>query len=323
MPDAMPKPPKLYRHATGQWCCKWGGRFHYFGTNKKIAKARYLESIKEWAAFKARPRARRSRRRIIDVAERFLDSKDAEGGRDVRGYYAKHLARFITTFADVSAGRIRPRELEHLKQSMLEAGYAPRTINHDLTAIKTMLRWAGSMDLIPPVSFGGVRSLPLGPPPDKSLPDEVVWSMIRASGDRLMPWLALNYLCLARPSEIVRLVHQQGRWVEPGVFRLDRGKIDKSARLPRHLVLSDSALTWLEHASPTWSRLDSYSQAVRRVCEYGPGVLRHSAATNLHRLGVAREDIDLLLGHAPPRVSLTYAPIVWQPLRQKAALLAQ
>ena len=62
--------------------------------------------------------------------------------------------------------------------------------------------------------------------------------------------------CFARPSEVVRIVHGDGEWVQEGVFRLRVSKTDR-ARLPRHLIVSDLAAHWLGICRPHWSRLDS------------------------------------------------------------------
>lgn len=137
----------------------------------------------------------------------------------------------------------------------------------------------------------------------------------------LAPWLALNYLCLMRPSEVPRLVAREGRFIQPGVFALSRSKTFEKTGVPRHIVLSDKALMWLEQAKPIWSRGDSYYAACARAVGTGPGALRHSAATHLHRLGAARAEVDLLLGHLPPHVSVIYNSIDWQSLRALAARL--
>jgi len=259
---------------------------------------------------------------VADLVERFLDAKQLQGGIDLRRYYAKHLKRFNHGFGDAPAEMVRPTHLQTVKDEMLGAGYAPKTVNHDVIAVRSMFDWASGLELISAVNMKGVKVLSLGPPPDKSMPIERVLSMIAKATHPLKAWLALNYLALMRPSEVVRVAHKQGTWVETGVFRLDKGKTDLKATLPRHVCFSDEALSWIDACDPKWSRLDCYSAAVRRVCgPGGPHPLRHSAATHLSQLGEERAAIDLLLGHAPPRVSLTYARINWQPLRRTASRL--
>lgn len=320
--------PKLRKHATGHWFCHWGGRARYFGKDRSKAQGAYLESLEEWAKWRMSRNASRlppmsKAALVVDIAEKFLVAKQLEGNLDLRRYYTKHLKRFLHAFGPVRADVIRVRHLQGLKDDMLRAQYAPKTVNHDITAVKTMLAWAVDQEIIPSVSLRGAKCMPLGPPPNKALPIDVVGGMIVDASEDVRPWLAINYLALMRPSEVIRVVHDQGEWVEPGIFRLDRGKIDQKARSARHVVFSDEALGWLANCRPIWSRLDSYSSAVRRSCgPGGPHPLRHSAATHLHQQGADRASIDQLLGHMPSRVSLTYVQILWPPLRQIAALLS-
>ncbi len=320
--------PTLRKHHTGHFFCRWGGKDHFFGADKKAAEAKYLASLKEWAEWRGQrntlrfPPIGRSER-VRDIIDLFLAHKHLEGGDDLRRYYAKHLKRFSASFGMMRADMIRPAQLLAVRDEMLRGKYANKTINHDLGAVKALFLWASTAGYIPEVSFRGIKSQPLGPPPDKAMPKKAVQAMIARAPSHVAAWLAINYLCLMRPTEVVRVVHQEGGWTDEGIFRLDRGKIDLKARMARHVVFSPLALEWLPKCEPVWSRLDSYSSAVRKACGAGgPHPLRHSAATHLLLQGVERAKIDLLLGHAPPRVSLTYAPVFWPPLRETAALLS-
>ncbi len=322
------KPPKLRIHKQGYYFVRWGGKDHYLGKNKADAEKEYLASLQDWATWRAHRNTQRlppirNTTTVVEAFEQFLHFKENERGPDAREYYRKHLARFIRLYGRSRLEVVRPAHIMKLRDDMLQSGYAPKTINHDVTSIKTFVTWASVLEMMPPIPVRGIKSLPLGPPPDKSLPYKTIrkWILKEASDD-VRPWLAINYLCLMRPSEVVRVVHQQGEWAEEGVFVLDKGKMDARTRQRRHVVFSNEALKWLEKCHRRWSRLDSYSAATRADSSRGgPGQLRHSAATHLHESGVGREDIDLLLGHVPSRVSLTYARIVWQPLREKVAQL--
>ncbi len=320
------RPPKLRKHATGQYMVRWGGHDHYLGHDYAEAQRAYLDQLAQWADW----RGQRNRRRLppmrsaLTVAralELFLAQRETEGGLDVRRYYEKHLSRFGRSYGPLRLELVRSVHVQALKDDMLRAGYAARTINHDITAIRGLVAWASGMEYIAPVSLAGCRKLPLGPAPDKSLHWGEVVQMMRDAGERLRPWLALNYCCLMRPSEVITVVHRRGQWTEHGVYRIP-SKTDRRSPVRRHVVLSESALIWLELAEPIWSRLDSYSQAVRAACAYGPGRLRHTAATHLSRAGVDRASIDLLLGHSPGRVSATYAPTNYTALRELAGRIA-
>ena len=320
--------PKLTLLPDGRFMVKWGRKKHYLGRDPVEARKLYAESITEWATWResvARAQQNTPGKKLLvtDLVDLFLNAKGLEGGPDLAAYYRKHLRRFNGAFGGHLAADIRVGDLQSLKDTMLRAGYKPKTINHDVIGVKAMFTWGSDLEHIPPVNLRGCRALPLGPPRDRSMTVEEVRDMIDRATDVLKPWLRVGYLALLRPTETIRLVHRQGDWTEPGIFRLDHGKNDLRSKQPRHLVLSDLALEYLEDCKPVWSRLDSYSQAVRAACgRGGPHPLRHSGATHLIRLGVNRADVDLLLGHLPSRVSLTYAPIAWQPLRKKVGRLS-
>lgn len=317
--------PTLRKHVRGMWFCRWGGKDHYFGSDRTAAQELYLQSLSEWAQWRSSRNAQRlpPMREAVSVAElskKFLDWKEQQGGTNLRAYYNKHIGRFVAAFSHLRADMIRAAHLQAIKSDMLAAHYAPKTVNHDTVAIKAMLDWASGLEMIPAVALRGVKTLPLGPPKHRAIGLDGVRRMIRTAPDKLKPWLAINYLCLMRPTEVVRVVHRQGQWVEKGVFRLDRGKMDQRVSVARHICFSREAFSWLRRAETFWARLDTYSAAVRRECgPGGPHPLRHSGATHLLQQGVARADIDLLLGHSPGRVSVTYAPIAWQPLRELVA----
>ena len=57
---------------------------------------------------------------------------------------------------------------------------------------------------------------------------------------------------------------------------------------------------------------ESIQEELGSIALHGDG----SQLDMLKKAGVARADIDLILGHLPTRVSVTYAQIIWQPLRE-------
>jgi integrase len=265
---------------------------------------------------------------VLDLAEQFLEWKFNAGGPELRRYYQKHLRRFTKSWMTWRLETIRARHLHLLVMEMQKIGLAPKTVNHDIIAVKGMLRWAMDLEYMPVMTLEVVKTLPTGPPPDKSLAAARVRSIILDELDpkREQPWAAINYLCAMRPSEVVRVVQGDGRWLEPGAeagfFELDRGKMDFRTRQKRVILFSEEALEWLGVCRRIWSRLDSYSTVVRAACGVGPSRFRHSAAKHLHWAGVPRGDVDLLLGHVLRGVTLTYTPIDHESLRAKISLLS-
>lgn len=321
-----PRAPSFQKHKTGVYFTHWGGKNHYFSVDREESYRQYLQSLQAWSEWRAQRNTQRfpplrKARLVVDVAEKFLEFKGLEGGAARRRHYANHLRRFLHGFGHRQASTIKATDLHALKEEMLRAGYSPKTINHDLSTVKSLFLWASGVDLIPPVNLRYVRSLALPPTPDKSLTLTQVREMLEAEPVKLKPWLAVNYLALMRPSEVVTVVNGRGEWEEPWLFRC-HGKVTNRTQEYRRIVFSDEALFWLSKCEPHWSRQDSYYRATERAgLTGGPHPLRHSAATHLAQLGVARHDIDLLLGHLPPRVSRTYVRIDWQSLRAQVARL--
>jgi integrase len=112
-------------------------------------------------------------------------------------------------------------------------------------------------------------------------------------------WLSLQYLTACRPSEVVRLVHRQGVFEQPFLFRLHRSKTSRKTQSHRYLILSPEALHHFNLATPRWKTPSGYQHAVGKAlgpCGW-PHPLRHSAASQLDALGTRREDIARILGH--------------------------
>ena len=333
-------PPRLRQHVRGYWFCRWGGRDHHFGRDHAVAERAYhsdpQHGLPGWIRWQERKAEVRrlgpmfASMTVLDLAERFLHSRLTEGGPGREDYYRKHLKRFATAYGADLAAQIRPRDLQALKDGMLARRYAPGTVNHDIGAVRTMFRWATGLEFIPPVSLHGVRKLPLGEVPDRSMTkaavlDYVLGPIPKGKRKRIFPgspnlqaWLAVSYLAGLRPTEAVHLVNDWGEWAETGVFRV-RNKARQNVRLARHIILSPEALSWYEQCDARWTRLDSYSQAVCDALGQGPHRLRHSAATHLLAAKVPRADVDIFLGHYPPRVSLVYMQPQWKHLRRLAA----
>lgn len=320
--------PTLRKHKTGQWFVRWGGRDRYLGTDKRLAENAYLDEIDDWRRWVAEKRKRRevinqTVPTIAEVVNEFLKAKRIEVGHACGEYYRRHLSRFLVRFGELDADLVRPKHLNALKLWMIQQRFKPRTINHDLCSIRILYNWASGLELVPPISLAGVRNVPVGAA-TLDLPRR--WQMIRyirRADAGVRPWMAVNYLALLRPSEVVRVVRQEGKWVEPGVFRLERGKMDKRVAFKRHCVFSESALEWLGRCEPLYSRQDSYSWAVRKCCPIGPKLIQKSAAQHLATAcGADRDDVELLLGHVGPRLKVTYHHPAWQRLRQTADRLA-
>lgn len=323
------KPKLSYHAAAGQWFVKYAGRFHYLGKDQRIARAEYARHIIEWAKWRAvRDRELAVKRpkpageNIASIFARFMAGRAADCSEKTLIFYQSSLRRFLHVYGTAPPDALGAEDLEAFKTQLVKLGLSKKTINHEIGAVKTLLRWAMDMNLMPMLNMRAVKPLRIPPPPKKGYTIHDMRRLFCSVATVVKPWIAVNWLTAARPTEVVRLVNQRGEWEEPGIFRLLESKTSGRSMQPRHLVLSDLALTWLDRCEPVFSREDSYYRATSRAGWIGgPHPLRHGAATHLLRLGEARADIDIFLGHMPQRVSLTYAPIEWQPLRATAARL--
>lgn len=279
----------------------------------------------EWKSAKARSREvsiGRERLHVIDLAERFLEHYADDGRPATAAKFRGHLRRFLAVY-----GRLRTEELSvPALQSWagdlrrIKPALAPKTVGHDIGAVKTMLQWGMDRELVPTLNLQAVKKpRAMAPAPVHLTREEVVNAVRKAESlDRsLACYMALNYLCLARPSETVRLVAREGRFepvrladgtVRPrGLFVLNRSKTEHRNGAPRVLVMSDEALRWLDSSRVRWSRLDGYSSA---VCggfgRVQPKRLQKSAGWHLQLLGERAGDIDALLGHQPSVIQRTY-----------------
>lgn len=357
--------PKLSRHATGVWFCKWGGKTHYFSRDEAASRKAYLAHIQNeylpWREKREQDRIEAkasSELLVIELAELFLRHVAATSTMSTLAEYRKDLKRYLALHGRLPAsgkvGRDRTRSvhpalLAAMQADLKTAGYSAATCNHQVTAVKTMFKWGSDMQYCPEINFRGVKLLKRSKRrPTYLKPDEVRAIIQRAGtvrlipldlgkptggtpgtlGDpRLVPYLSLQYLTLARRSEVLKLVSGKGYFVDHGLFVLDSHKTQKLTYEDRVLVLSDEALEWLASCERRpdrdtwvlpWQRADSFGKAASTHSEH-PSLCRHlrsSAASHLRHLRVRGEYIDLLLGHKIPGAFGNYVQERYEHLRE-------
>ena len=313
--------PSLRRDHKGQNIVKWGGRVHYLGVDKARAQVKYAQEIVKWAQWRAErtrvPARPRTLITVFELYERYLAAKKGQRAEQTILHIKNSLRRFLITFSTMPAESIRPVVLQDFKQSLGKLALAPRTINHEIAAAKAMLRYGWRMELIPVVDLGIVEPIPLPRPKPKGYTPAQVKAMIYKAPPYLACWIELHWNLMARNMEMIRVVGDAGEWPEPWLFRPDQAKTGG-----RHLVFSNHSLTLLDVCEPRYTRMDSYGTACGRACGCYPHAIRHGAAQYLHSQGVGRAEIDQALGHLPSRVSVTYNPVEYEPLRATMSLLA-
>lgn len=303
------------------------GKRHYLGRERRSAESAYLEHLAEWKAWRdnreflkpALPKASRTIT-VSQIIEEFVRAKRIERGYKCEDYYLYALRRFEAAFGGYAASLIRPVHIDRFKQALILKEFAHKTINHELTAIRVLFNWASAFERIPMVNLSAVKNLPLGPTQPKFLTHAEVKAALKQARPVLAAWLAVQYLTLMRPSEMVRVAHGEGEWVEDGVFVLHRGKTDERAPIKRHVCFSKAALKWHSKVKPQWANFVNYSRACEKI-EIRPSTLRKSAARHLAERGAGRDEIEMLLGHTGPRIAVTYFHPPWQRLREVAAML--
>ncbi len=155
--------------ARGQWCVDvpsaQGRRRLYLGPNEAKARAelhrymaRYYDDLGEDKG-DSKPVLRRpaSSISLVELAVRFLKWNEANRspgtGRSYRDG-SKHVTR---RHKDKLAVELAPSDIEELKAGMVEQGYAARTINIMVTAIKRMYNWAVRQGLLKENQLAGVE----------------------------------------------------------------------------------------------------------------------------------------------------------------------
>ncbi|MEN0021505.1 MAG: hypothetical protein AAF747_11560 [Planctomycetota bacterium] len=339
------QPPRLRRHHRGQFFVEYAGRRHYLGPYEAEARRKYVTKLREWSAWKATrdgielPAS--AERLLVDVVSEFLASYEDP---TTRAYWQKHLRRFTALhggsefgpLTEPGGGRGRGYgvPMTRLVQAMaddLRGTLAPSTIRHDVGAVKRLCSWASARGYGLAVDFRAVETDPV----PRSRPT----TMRRGAVQRLITdamrhdpgiahYIAINYLCCVRPSEVVRLisaVHEldvtpdSGTWlgarcrmtgkrVTGDVYQLDHHKTAHRGGM-RLIVVTPEARVWLDRAQLYWKRLDGYSAAARAVPTAkwpGPKSLERSAVSHLEARGATWEMCQRALGHALPGATPRY-----------------
>lgn len=354
--------PKIRQKKNGAYFVRWAGTDHYLSRDSATAEKMFFDkagahpgALVNWVAWKERTsnaaRAATERIRIAELAKRFLGDYYAQARVDAERYYRLSLRRFLHTFGRFHADQFDLAGYDafrttlinlRIKRGGIEHKLSPRTIRHECKAVATMFRWGAERRMCPAIDFRVIR-LPRVP---RALPEPMTLqeihdalALVRARMPALEPWLALNYLCALRPSEVARIARGEARVRNlPGsphvALELRHHKTEESTEQSRYVPLSDEALQWLPHVRPLSQLVKSqrlptlksasnfYAKCARQCGVPGmPHRLRDSAATHLLEAGVEQGTVDLCLGHAPRGELASYARPGLEVLRDRLALL--
>jgi len=342
---------------------KMHGRCIYFSKNRVEAERRFAQALLVYNASKThtpprrreaaptRPKVKSSCLSVEQAIERLLKEIAPELTEEGLRYHRKNLRRFSVQFGSLPLDAVSGSLVQQFRLEQA-AKYAPKTVNHSLTSLKRLLTYAKDFRWVENFDFEvkAIKLIPLEPPMVRalSLDDaiEYIFSVSKVERAhprsdrykrRVMLAMLLHFHLGCRPSELVRLLNNEGEWLEPWAFRLNLSKTSRRTRQYRYLVLSresrliyrlihrPSACHQQRGRSPfVWETYEAYGKAVSRLTGRPPHVLRHSAATLLVQDGVSRTDVDEYLGHSISRTSLTYIPLesqlqAWLRIAQRLA----
>lgn len=295
---------------------------------KSDAEHNFSRELARWAEWFAEKQGapkpvRRSHSKLTVAAlfSAFIASKKGERSRFTIAHLNHSLRAFVAVYGGELAECIRPAVVQAWKADMVQDDYSPKTVNHCIAAIKAMFRWGAEMELIPAVALTAIKPIRLARPEPQRYSVQQFADLLTITRDsQVAAWALLQWLTMARPAEMPRLVGRQGVFSKPWIF------VPKQAKTAgRQLVLSEAALKVLALCEPRWTTHFGYRKAMWTETDraYCPHPLRHGAASYLHSRGVAREMCDLALGHVLPRVSETYVPRNTSVLRETMSILGE
>jgi|GEM_PF-1857323 hypothetical protein len=268
----------MRKHARGMWTVRIDGIDHYLGLDRTAAEAQYAQLIAEVAAARADEAeaiaaahaaapAGSTRREptIAQVITAYITQRTAERGRGTARYDRTSLRRLASTFPKLPLSRLSAPLVAAMAADAQQSGLAPRTVSHELTAIKGLMRWAAlnyphirlawNRDALPRVRVP--RS------PRRYQPVAYIAKYIlahEAYDPRIAPWLRLQFLAALRPIETTRIIHGQYEFHRPElgeyVLAIDNKTTGVSAEPLRFVVLSVEAAAALAAATaepPPWS----------------------------------------------------------------------
>ena len=358
--------PSIYRKNSGLYVVKWGGKEHSLSTNLATAEKIFLDpagahsgALVHWVAWRHSRQEKQERTaasphlRVAEIVEAFLDDYERAGRHETASYYRTSLRRFTNMLGRLSVHQFRISGFDAFRQQIGELGLAPKTISHELKAIKTLWKWAAAREMCQMIDFSGIKMprVPRSrPEPIEAAAIAAIVAKLTAADPNLACWVAINYLCACRPSEVARIAAGQGvlRSIPPrggaasiphGYLELAEHKTEHSTNASRLVLISPEALVYVRTIRPLApTRKTSRSAGVKlsvrqlqneyakRLRAAGQAALAHklrdSAATHLLEAGVDPATTSLLLGHAPKGEWARYGRPDLHILREKVGLLS-
>jgi integrase len=283
---------------------------------------------------------------VEDAVDRLLEKIEDEAS-ELTHKSAKSRLRWFTEFrprgsalsvGDMPLSAISGDILISWRSSLIKHGYAPNSINPTIVLVRRVLTLATETEMAEkPFRLSLLKAVPAGAVPDKSMTSETIAALLEvvaAHKPNLARLLMLQYWCCLRPSEVSRLVYEEGEWIDDkgqpaaegsGYYRMD-SKTEQTTGQKRVVVLTPEACALLARTKRECPNQFAYRDACWKASEkigteridrligkehFNPHPFRHSSQTHLVQAEVADELIDCAAGHLLPKVKRVYRP---QPL---------
>lgn len=247
----------------------------------------------------------------------FLAAVQSESGPNAYSNVSRWLKPFEEKYGDRSIADLTPPDFLAYR-AYLSSNFKPSTSAAYLHAAKRLVLWTAAMGYRKPLDLSVVKPPRQAAPKDKSWSEAEVAAFLTKAAEYdkgVYLWQAVQYLGAMRPTEILRLVKGEGRWVAEGVFVPDESKTYRKNGVPRHLIVCPTAMALLSKAEKRWTIIQTYWQASNTATGVGPHRYRHSAASHLVKAGASYDQVRLVLGHYDYRNTMIYARPDWQALR--------
>lgn len=287
---------------------------------------------------------------IAEIAAQFLQFVETEKAQATFVYYKSLLQPFVNGFEDEPAinppftgfGTKWGHELRLIdgvayKKILIDLGYEPCTINHHVSAAKTVLNWAAedAVGYLTKNPWKKIKKL-AERGRERIVTDEDFRALLRHCSDTLFKQILfiLRYTA-ARPGELRRLTWEMVKWeTHCWVIPARQTKTGTTTKEPKARIIpilpeAEALLRWrlktygkTERVFPALNgdewRKDTFSQRFRRLRERAgiepdgngeqlvPYSLRHTRLTEAAIEGVAAPMLQNIAGHTTFRMTQRY-----------------
>lgn len=340
----MHRLPAYCRHSTGQALVRIAGRTYYLGLHGTAqSHERYRQLVASWVAAGMPKNWRHGFQpgsvSMSALADAYLQHADVyyrrTDGRRTSEFAVVRaaLGYALRLFGSARASEFGPDAIRAVRDAMIAAGCARKTVNGYVQRIHRMFRWAAAQNLLGGANWQALLAVPALRPGRSLAPErkrvrppplEDVRKVQRVVLPMPAAMIELQLLTGMRPGELCAMrVDEVDTASEPWTFR---PRHHKTAHLdfPREVAIGPQAREilggWLRIAQIRAGRqarvfeiqVTGYRQNVLRGCaragvkRFVPHQLRHLAATRL-RAEIGLDATRAVLGHTSVETTAIYA----------------